>query len=138
MIKHRNETSLQILLGLTWIILSLSAKLAYADSQGEKAYTLAQNLRCVVCQNQSIAESDAAIAQDIRSYIASAYQEGKTDQVITQELIDLYGEYIDFSPKFGLHTAFLWLTPYSLAAVILYRIMSAVGSYQDTDLKGLK
>ncbi len=88
----------------------------------EQAYELAKELRCVVCQNQSVAESDAGIAQDMRSFIRIEMGKGKTKQEIIDQLVDAYGEFIVFTPTMTSKNLPLWLFPALVFIGVVMRI----------------
>ena len=73
---------------------------------------LAAELRCVVCQNQSLLESDSQIAKDLKELILEMYVNGKSENEIKDYLVDRYGEFILFKPTFTLNNTILWLAPF--------------------------
>jgi cytochrome c-type biogenesis protein CcmH len=72
---------------------------------------IVQEVRCLVCQNQSIAESNAELAKDLRIEISSQIQEGKTEQEIKDFLLNRYGDFVLYEPSFNKKTFFLWFSP---------------------------
>lgn len=72
---------------------------------------LEEELRCLVCQGQSIAESDSGFAHDIRTEIVNKMREGKSDQEIIDFLVQRYGDFILFRPPVKSTTALLWAGP---------------------------
>ena len=92
----------------------------------QQAYELAKELRCVVCQNQSVAESDAGIAQDMRSFIRIEMGKGKTKQEIINQLVDAYGEFIIFTPTMTSKNLPLWLFPVLVFVGIVMRIKKSI------------
>lgn len=76
-----------------------------------KMRELASELRCVVCQNQSLLESDSELAADLKSLILEMFQEGKTKQEIKNFLVERYGEFILFRPSLNVNNLALWLAP---------------------------
>ncbi len=76
------------------------------------ARNISKNIRCMVCQNQSIDESDAPLAKDLRILIRNKILEGKTDKEIYKFLTDRYGDFILLQPPFKLNTIALWLLPF--------------------------
>ena len=88
----------------------------------EQAYELAKELRCVVCQNQSVAESDAGIAQDMRRFIQVELDEGKTKQEIFNQLVDTYGEFIIFTPTMTSKNLPLWFIPMGVFLILVVQI----------------
>jgi cytochrome c-type biogenesis protein CcmH len=80
----------------------------FQQAQFEK---LTMNLRCLVCQNQSLADSNAPLAQDLRGVIATQVKQEKSDQQIIDFLTQRYGEFILYKPPFNTSTYLLWLAP---------------------------
>jgi cytochrome c-type biogenesis protein CcmH len=86
----------------------------------ERARNLSYEIRCVVCQSQSIAESDADIARDMRALIREQIAAGRSDQEIRDYLVARYGDFVLFAPPFKATTYVLWIGPFVilLAAAI--------------------
>src|SRR5215216_692398 len=76
-----------------------------------RARVLSRELRCMVCQNQSIDDSDAGLARDLRLLVRERLQAGDSDRQVLDFLTARYGEFVLLKPRFGLHTALLWLLP---------------------------
>lgn len=72
---------------------------------------LINELRCLVCQNQSIADSNAGLASDLRREVHSMLLAGKTDAEILKFMTDRYGDFVLFRPPFVRRTLLLWLAP---------------------------
>src|SRR5258706_2350117 len=81
-----------------------------------RARALSKELRCMVCQNQSIDDSDAPLAHDLRVLVRERLQAGESDEQVIDFLVARYGEFVLLRPRFSWHTALLWLAP---AAVLL-------------------
>ena len=81
------------------------------ELEKEKMRNLAAELRCVVCQNQSLLESDSQIAKDLKDLILEMYMKGKSEREIKSFLVDRYGEFILFKPTFSFSNIFLWFAP---------------------------
>jgi cytochrome c-type biogenesis protein CcmH len=79
-----------------------------------RARALSKELRCMVCQNQSIDDSDAPLARDLRLLVRERLQAGDTDKQVVDFLTARYGEFVLLRPRFSPHTAILWLTPAAL------------------------
>ncbi|HVY20494.1 MAG TPA: cytochrome c-type biogenesis protein [Bauldia sp.] len=79
-----------------------------------RARTLSAELRCMVCQNQSIDDSDAPLAADIRVLLRERITAGDSDQQVIDFLVARYGEFILLKPQFNAHTALLWVTPFAV------------------------
>lgn len=77
----------------------------------ERARAISAELRCLVCQNQSIDDSDAPLAKDLRLLVRERLENGDTDAEIYDYLIDRYGEFVLLRPQFGWHTLALWAAP---------------------------
>ena len=88
------------------------------ELQIEKMRKLAAELRCVVCQNQSLLESDSQIAKDLKELILEMYINGKSDEEIKEYLVDRYGEFILFRPKFSINNILLWFAPLVFLLII--------------------
>jgi len=78
----------------------------------QRARALSANLRCVVCQNQSIDDSDAPLARDLRLLVRERLVTGDTDAEVIDFVVARYGEFVLLKPRFGAHTAVLWLLPF--------------------------
>ena len=76
-----------------------------------RARALSQELRCLVCQNQSIDDSDAPLARDLRQMVRTRLQAGDSDEDIRAAVVERYGEFALFRPRFGAHTFALWAMP---------------------------
>ncbi|ARB45249.1 cytochrome c-type biogenesis protein [Alloalcanivorax xenomutans] len=97
------------------------------EEQETRFRVLTEELRCPKCQNQSIADSDAGIAQDMRERVARMIREGHDDQAIVDYFVDRYGDFVSYRPPVNAQTLVLWLGPAILlllgggAIVILIR-----------------
>jgi len=74
-----------------------------------RARTLSKELRCMVCQNQSIDDSDAPLARDLRLLVRERLRAGDSDRQVLDFLVARYGEFVLLKPPFNWHTALLWL-----------------------------
>ncbi len=81
-----------------------------------RARALSKELRCMVCQNQSIDDSEAPLARDLRILVRERLQAGDSDRRVIDFLVARYGEFVLLRPRFSWHTAVLWLGP---AAMLL-------------------
>jgi cytochrome c-type biogenesis protein CcmH len=79
-----------------------------------RARRLSQELRCLVCQNQSIDDSNAALARDLRVLLRERLKAGDTDDEVFAFLRARYGEFVLLRPPFNAHTVLLWLAPFLL------------------------
>ena len=81
-----------------------------------RARALSQELRCLVCQNQSIDDSDALLARDLRILVRERLQNGDSDQQVLDFIVARYNTFVLLRPPFGWHTLLLWLAPGLLLA----------------------
>ena len=72
---------------------------------------LSEELRCPKCQNQNIADSNAPIAQDLRGLLHEQLEQGASDDEILEYMVDRYGEFVRYRPRFGGTTLVLWMAP---------------------------
>jgi cytochrome c-type biogenesis protein CcmH len=92
-----------------------------ADSALEaRARSISTGLRCLVCQNQSIDDSDAPLAKDLRLLVRERLKEGDSDREVVDFIVARYGEFVLLKPRLSRETLILWLaTPAVLAAAVL-------------------
>ena len=76
-----------------------------------RARALSEGLRCMVCQNQSIDESDADLARDLRILVRERLKAGETDKQVIDYIVSRYGEFVLLKPRFELRTLLLWGAP---------------------------
>jgi cytochrome c-type biogenesis protein CcmH len=76
-----------------------------------RARELSKELRCMVCQNQSIDDSDAPLARDLRLLVRERISAGDADSQVLDFLVARYGEFVLLKPRFNPHTVLLWLLP---------------------------
>jgi cytochrome c-type biogenesis protein CcmH len=89
----------------------------FADPALQARYErLTHDLRCLVCQNESIADSNAGLAADLRREVREMLSAGKSDQEILAFMTDRYGDFVLFRPPFVARTWLLWLAPALLLA----------------------
>jgi cytochrome c-type biogenesis protein CcmH len=79
-----------------------------------RARNLSKELRCMVCQNQSIDDSDAPLARDLRLLVRERLKDGDSDRQVIDFLVARYGEFVLLKPRLSLHTALLWFGPPAL------------------------
>ena len=84
-------------------------------AQEARARHIFREIRCLVCQNESIDDSAATLAHDLRVVVRGQIVEGRSDAEIRRFLVDRYGEFVLFRPPFSIGNALLWLAPATLA-----------------------
>ncbi len=92
------------------------------NAQELRARNISKNIRCMVCQNQSIDESEAPLAKDLRILIRNKIKSGKDDKEIYNFLTSRYGDFILLQPAFKLNTFALWLLPVFFLLIGVYVI----------------
>lgn len=85
-----------------------------------RARSISAGLRCLVCQNQSIDESDAGVARDLRILIREQLQQNKSDQQVIDFVVERYGEFVLLKPRFKPGTIVLWFAPFVVLALGLF------------------
>jgi cytochrome c-type biogenesis protein CcmH len=83
----------------------------------QRARDISAGLRCLVCQNQSIDDSDADLAKDLRLLVRERLVRGDSDEAVRQFLVDRYGEYVLLNPRLNNHTVLLWIAAPGLLLV---------------------
>ena len=87
------------------------------ENQELRARNISKNIRCLICQNQSIDDSSAPIAKDLRILIRDKIKEGKNNDEIYNFLTERYGDFILLKPSFKLNTLALWILPFLFLAL---------------------
>ncbi len=113
------------LLGLLWVLLIAGPAFAISDpaemlsnpAQEARAEQIGRQLRCLVCQNESIEDSGADLARDLRAIVRQRVSAGDTDRQVVAWMVARYGDFVRLRPPFNAITALLWLSPV-LAVVI--------------------
>ena len=82
-----------------------------------RARDISADIRCLVCQNQSIDDSDAPLARDLRLLVRERLLAGDSDREVVDFLVDRYGEFVLLQPRFGFHTLVLWIGPFAILAL---------------------
>ena len=85
-----------------------------------RARDISKNIRCLVCQNQSIDDSSAPLAKDLRTLIRIKVQENDTDEEIYKFLTDRYGDFILLKPPFKISTFLLWSLPFVFVIIGIF------------------
>lgn len=105
--------------------------LVFADQAQEDRFAeLTRELRCLVCQNQTLADSDAPLAQDLRKEIHQMIQAGSSDEEIKTFLVDRYGDFVLYRPPVAGSTLGLWLLPALLlagGAIVVFLVVKRSG-----------
>ena len=119
----------KISLNIIFILLifqNFGYSLTSTDSKREQ--NLFKEIRCLVCQSQTIHESNSELAEDIKLLIREKVSAGKTDHEIKQFLVEKYGEWILMTPRFNQHTYLLWIAPLIIFVIGFWFILNKVSS----------
>ncbi len=103
----------------------------------QRARDISAGLRCLVCQNQSIDDSDADLARDLRVLVRDRLVAGDTNAEVEQYVVDRYGEYVLLNPRLGAHTILLWAAAPLLLVIGLGALFVARRRVTATAVSGL-
>lgn len=118
MIPYLIKTALAAVLSLFALLAIAQEPLVFDSIEQEERYSkLTFELRCAVCQNQNLADSDAPLAQDLRQEIYDMMQAGKSDDEIKLFMVERYGDFVLYRPPVQGNTLALWLMPGILLGV---------------------
>ena len=120
-------------MALVCCALACAASARADPSIEESEARLAASLRCLVCQNQTLAESNAPLAADMRRQIREQLSEGKSEQQVTSYFEQRYGAFVRYDPPFKPATWLLWLGPFVLLAIgfaVMWRVVRRHGSHE--------
>jgi cytochrome c-type biogenesis protein CcmH len=98
-------------------LLLLSSAAWAASDLDKRTAALAEELRCLVCQNQTLADSNAPLAVDLRNQIREQLKAGKSERDIIGFMVERYGDFVLYRPPFKASTVALWLGPFALLAL---------------------
>jgi len=122
-----------VLLAAVWLLASPALANAQAGDPALEARVkaIASELRCLVCQNQTVADSDAPVAQDMRREVRELLAQGKSETEVKRHMTERFGDFVLYRPPFKAETLILWLGPFAvlaMAAVMLIRRLRAQGA----------
>ncbi|MFK7855139.1 MAG: cytochrome c-type biogenesis protein CcmH [Granulosicoccus sp.] len=95
-------------------------------AQGKLYYSLLEEYRCLKCQNQNLAGSNASLAGDLRREIRDQILAGKTKNDIDEYLVARYGEFVLYRPRFSAKTAVLWIAPFVILLIAITSLVAMV------------
>ena len=111
------------------IIILFIPKISFADDQLERN-KITKNLRCLICQGQTIHESNSDFAESMKKFIKSELENGKTNEEIFSSLVEKYGQWIVYDPGISKNTFLLWTLPLLLfligGAIIVKKIFKKI------------
>jgi cytochrome c-type biogenesis protein CcmH len=116
---------LALIVAFLWLAVASGAAVqpdeVLSDAELEaRARALSADLRCLVCQNQSIDDSDAPLARDLRLLVRERLVAGDSDAQVIDFLVARYGEFVLLKPRFAMHTLVLWIGPFAILALAAF------------------
>lgn len=135
--KHRNTINICAVLIGCFLVCAVMAEPITVTPQYEQRYSsILGELRCLVCQNQTIAESNADLAIDLRVEVKNMLEKGATDSEIIDFMANRYGDFILYRPQLKPRTYPLWFGPFLLLAVVLLLLYFVVNRQsKDSNVK---
>ena len=131
---------LAALLALGGQALAIDSEAAFEDPVLQHRYEpINRELRCLVCQNQTIADSNATLAQDLRGEVREMIAAGKSDDEIREFMIERYGDFVLYRPRMTAQNFLLWAAPVLLlliAAAVLVRVVRRRAQESDNEADG--
>jgi len=119
------QKTYSILFGLLFCVTAMAKPVAIAPEHEQRYHSLLDELRCLVCQNQTIAESNADLAKDLRNEVRTLLYKGATDSEIIEFMVDRYGDFVLYRPPVKPRTYLLWFGPF-VFLVIAFLILALV------------
>ena len=102
---------------LLLLALYVAAAIAQDPILEKRVAALAEELRCLVCQNQTLADSNAPLAVDLRNQMREQLAKGASEREVREFMVARYGDFVLYKPPFKASTAALWLGPFLLLAI---------------------
>ncbi|HEU4645649.1 MAG TPA: cytochrome c-type biogenesis protein, partial [Burkholderiales bacterium] len=112
---------------LAALLLLAGAAMAQSDpAMDKRVAALAVELRCLVCQNQTLADSNAPLAVDLRNQIREQLKQGSSEQDVIDFMVARYGDFVLYKPPFKASTLALWLGPFVLLALGVWALLRQI------------
>ncbi len=136
--KHPSLYSICCLFLFSIAVSTLIAEPITVSPEHEDRYqSLLNELRCLVCQNQTIAESDADLAKDLRVEVKKMLEQGATDSEIIDFMANRYGDFVLYKPLVKPKTYLLWFGPFLILAFVLLFLLFVIKKQKITSNKNL-
>ena len=121
---------MQVVRIICFLLLGFSA---FADESSieKRTAALAQELRCLVCQNQTLADSNAPLAVDLRNQIREQLAAGKSERDVKDYMVARYGDFVLYRPPFNAVTLLLWIGPFLLLLFGFFLLFRKIKSKSD-------
>jgi len=128
-------TLLSALIGFVQTSYAVIEAVEFETKAQERRYKdLIDQLRCLVCQNQNLAGSDAPLAKDLRDITANMIKQGDSDATIKAFMRERYGDFVLYEPPFNWSTAFLWLGPIVLLVFVSIGLILNIKRRQEDEI----
>ncbi len=128
--KPSRLTRLGITILSLWLLVSTALAIdvhQFESPEQEALYRqLTEELRCLVCQNQNIADSDADLARDLRNEVAEFVKQGKSGEEITAYLVQRYGDFVRYNPPLRVDTIALWTLPFLMLFIGAFALVRSI------------
>ena len=128
--KSKKLSINKIFLYFFLILINFKSMALSSTYSEEQTINITKNLRCLICQGQTIHESNSDFAESMKKYIKSELENGKTNEEIFSSLIQKYGQWIVYDPGISKNTLLLWALPLLLfligGAIIAFRILKKI------------
>ena len=111
LMKSKRLLTIKILIIFTLTFFSLKNVALSSTFSEEQTINITKNLRCLICQGQTIHESNSDFAESMKKYIKGELENGKTDEEIFSSLVEKYGQWIVYDPGISRNTLLLWTLP---------------------------
>lgn len=112
---------------LVALLLLAGAAMAQSDpAMDKRVAALAVELRCLVCQNQTLADSNAPLAVDLRNQIREQFEQGASEQDVIDFMVARYGDFVLYKPPFKASTLALWIGPFVLLALGVWALLRQI------------
>ncbi len=127
------------IMGFLWLIVGLAQAsnaevYTFDNPTDEQTYqSLTEELRCLVCQNQNIADSNAELAQDMRRKTYELVKQGKNKQEVADFMAERYGDFVLYKPPFKPETAILWIAPFVMLIAAVWLLLRAIRARRNAD-----
>jgi len=146
--SDNSSSNLYLILAFLSVLVSAHthAQLITVEPQYQQRYhAILEELRCLVCQNQTLADSSSELATDLRVQVKTMLEDGNSDQEILDFMSARYGDFVLYNPPVKSHTLFLWLGPFILllfgiiaALVVVNKRSKSEQSLSDEDLRRIQ
>ena len=119
------------------IYASVEVKEFESPQQEQRYKKLIDELRCLVCQNQNLADSNASLAIDLRKQVYKMIRSGQSDKEILEFMVTRYGDFVLYRPPFKASTFFLWVGPFIILVIGLVMLIRFIRQRKDIEITTL-